>query len=366
MNLTKIWFYIALTCLVVFAGQKPYYNWDCLPYMASILVFDQDLNNADLHTAVYDNLQENVPKKTFEVLTQTEGYFENMYQNADAFHQQLPFYYIKPCYIGLSWISYKLGSNLIFATVLPSLLALWGIGFILFSWLSSMFSLKKAAIISVLLLLTVPLAKLGRLSTPDSLSCFFLLLGVYWFYAKKCWLWVALALALAILSRPDNVIFVGLFLVALVWKKYWSYQDIIFTCLLGLFAYAIPKLLLPSYSWQTLFIHSFVDQLNYPQTELVNLKVTQYVSIVVRNSFRELSISLIPLLLIFSISIWGARSKQDITTKLLLFTIISAVIVRYLLFPVLWGRFMAPYYLIALILILKQTKHLYQPVNETS
>lgn len=366
MKLNALWFYVALTVLTVFAGLKPFYNWDCLPYMGAVLMLDEEIKPVALHQKVYGEAKKHIPAEAFSLLTQKEGYRTEMHQNAEGFYQQLPFYYIKPLYVGMAWICYQLGCSLPFSTVLPALLAFWGIGFLLFNWLKTVFQNHQAAIITLLLLVMLPFSGLGRESSPDGLSCFFMLLGAYWFTSKKCWLWVAPALGCAVLTRPDNIIFVGLFALVLFWKRFWSYQDIICTFLVGAIAYIIPKHYIVGYSWETLFHHSFISHLTYPKTQLIELSIWDYINIVLRQSFKALSASLIPLLTILTMLFWWGKNKLQQLDLILWVTIIGTIAVRYLLFPVLWGRFMAPYYLVAILFVLIQFKLLYRPINEAT
>jgi 4-amino-4-deoxy-L-arabinose transferase-like glycosyltransferase len=150
---------------------------------------------------VYEQAQVHIPEKQYAMLVAETPYRTSMQQNADAFKQQLPFYHIKPLYIGLCWLSYSVGFNLAFATVIPSLLAFFGIGLLLFFWLNKFVSEKQSILITCCILLTMPFTGIGRESSPDALSCFFIVLASYWFYIKKCWQWIAPALALAVLTR---------------------------------------------------------------------------------------------------------------------------------------------------------------------
>ena len=364
MNLKKLAFYFGLILITVVAAIKPNYNWDCLPYMAIVLNKTEKLSNQELHNKVYEQARLHIPEKQYTMLVAETPYRTAMLNNAVAFNQQLPFYSIKPLYIGLCWLSYKAGFNLAFSTVLPSLLAFFGIGLLLFYWLKKMLNEKQSILITYCILLAMPFTGIGRESSPDALSCFFILLACYWFYCKKCWQWVAPVLVLAVLARPDNIILVGLFANILFIKKYWSITDTLLVFGAGLLAYIIPTWLIVSYPWQTLFNHSFIKHLSFPADAVINLTWQDYVFAIARNAFREFNISLIPLLLIFTIPAWNNRKKLTANLSILWLTIGATILLRYLLFPVFTGRFMAPYYLIAILLIINQFKSLYRAPHE--
>lgn len=365
MNLKRNAFYIGLIVLTALASLKPNYNWDCLPYMAIALQMDDaHQSNEQLHTYVYAQAKKHIPEQQYKLLIADTPYRQQMKTNAEAFIQQLPFYHIKPIYVALVWLSYSAGLSLPFSTVLPSLLAFFGIGIILFKWLSKFVSQNQSILITCCILLAMPFTGIGRESSPDALSCFFILLGCYWFFVKKCWLWVAPTLVLAILTRPDNIILVGLFCLLLLVKKYWSITDILLVFGFGILSFIIPKLFLASYSWQTLFYHSFIEHLTFPSDTVVNLTLSDYIFAIARNAFREFNVSLIPFLLIFAIPIWNYRKKLTADLSIVWLTIGLTILLRYLLFPVFTGRFMAPYYLIAILLIINQLKKYYNPTHE--
>jgi hypothetical protein len=364
MNIKRLAFYFGLVLITALAAIKPNYNWDCLPYMAIVLDKTENLSNQELHNKVYEQAQVHIPEKQYAMLVAETPYRTSMQQNADAFKQQLPFYHIKPLYIGLCWLSYSVGFNLAFATVIPSLLAFFGIGLLLFFWLNKFVSEKQSILITCCILLTMPFTGIGRESSPDALSCFFIVLASYWFYIKKCWQWIAPALALAVLTRPDNIIFVGLLGTVLFAKKYWSITYILIVLGFSMLAFIIPKLYLTSYNWQTLFYHSFIIHLTFPADTAINLNLSDYIFTIARNAFREFNISLIPLLLIFAIPAWNNRKKLTTDLSILWLTIGLTILLRYLLFPVFTGRFMAPYYLIAILLIINQLQKYYNPTHE--
>lgn len=364
MKIKHLAFYFGLLLITALAAFKPNYNWDCLPYMAIVLETNKTLSPEELHREVYNQAKQHIPAEQYNLLVANKPYRIAMQHNAMAFYQQLPFYRIKPLYIALCALFYKLGVNIAFATVIPSLLAFFGIGVVLFFLLKNVVSQNQSMAITYCLLLAMPFTGIGRESSPDAISCFLMLLGCYWFFKKKCWHYIAPAFALAVLARPDNIIFVMLFGVCLLVKKYWSVTDAVIVIASGLLAYFVPQLFFEGYNWKTLFYHSFIKHLTYPKDAIISLTITDYIFAVLRNAFREFNSSFIPLLLIFIISIWNYRKIITKDLTILWLSIGATIIVRYLLFPVFTGRFMAPYYLIAILLIINQFKSLYRKPHE--
>ena len=58
--LVFVLYFISLIPACIFAFKKPQYNWDMLPYMASVIKIDHSNIDA-IHTITYQSAKENIP-----------------------------------------------------------------------------------------------------------------------------------------------------------------------------------------------------------------------------------------------------------------------------------------------------------------
>ncbi len=93
-------------------------------------------------------------KKYNDLVDVNDNYRKLMAENASAFKTQLPFFDVKPIYLLSAFIFYKIGVNLTYATVLPSIISYFLINVISFFWCKK-FNLPFKALIAALLVISV-------------------------------------------------------------------------------------------------------------------------------------------------------------------------------------------------------------------
>lgn len=179
-----------------------------LGYMGVVSEFkNPDVNS--IHENVYETLRKNTSNQVFRKLTQSPNqYRENCFDDANYFYRQLNFYRVKPMYNWMIWFFNQMGYSLLEATYLPSAIAYIGIGGLFFFWISKYLNSFYALVVSIFTLSLETISDLARLSTPDSVSTFFILCLVfsYCFYHYR---WVLFFLTLCVLARIDNVVLCG-------------------------------------------------------------------------------------------------------------------------------------------------------------
>jgi hypothetical protein len=107
-----------------------------LPYMAVIQKMDGVKSFTQIHTNTYKTAQQNLSEKKYnELINPHDKYRKKMAESASAFETQLPFFDIKPAYLIIAFLFYKIGVSLTYATVLPSLIAYFFINLVSFIWL---------------------------------------------------------------------------------------------------------------------------------------------------------------------------------------------------------------------------------------
>ena len=205
-------FGLVLTGILLFSAFRPFHNWDLIPYIACALEWE---GVEDVHAETYRIIGTELPDPTFSVLTAGE-YRERCYRDSAFFVDRLPFYRVKPLYIGMVRLGRMWGLPWTFAVRLPSLIALLAIGLLLWTWFRSFLPPLHRVLVTSLSLAIFPVTELARLSTPDGLAVFFLLLCFYLIERKH---------------RPSPLLFLSLFLAVIARVDYALYVLVILTSL---------------------------------------------------------------------------------------------------------------------------------------
>lgn len=323
---------------IIAINYKPAYNWDILPYMA--LALSHSVNNSDsVHSEVYRLVREGqvsgqIPSGTFGNLTGRIPYRINSYENADVFNAQLFYYRTKPLYNWFVWILYSSGFPLIHATIIPSLVATWGILLVVFIWMSAYTHRVLAFVLTILVSFLPALSELQNTSSPDALSAFVVLLSLHLLFTNKEKKWIWLSLVLAVLCRIDNFIFAGV-VFTYMYKpspKRLPLTAIVFIAIAAVAIFIIPWLSGNSLSWFTHF--KFLES---------HVQYYFHVRNVCRAFFADVYYW-----------IWVALGLVLLLVKYkpaqhLVLIVISTVIIRLILFPSLQERFFVPYELAILV-----------------
>jgi hypothetical protein len=171
------------------------------PYMALTAV-DNHVPFDSIHSKIYRDAKHEMPFSDFVALSQRQP---ALAANASEFQLILKYFAIKPGYLAVTRTLYHAGFSLVAATYLPSVASYILIGCLLFWWLERIFSPLVASALALLLAATPFLITPARYSSPDLLSTFLSLAGI--FIATVFSAPTGLALMfLAIPVRPDSVI----------------------------------------------------------------------------------------------------------------------------------------------------------------
>jgi hypothetical protein len=196
------------TAAAVFAFGilQPQRNWDLVAYVAAAYYKD-GYRGADLTRETYDDIKKVVSSKRFALLTIGE-YRGTVFKDPSSLEQQLPFYSIRVAYVELIRLLGKTGltyarSTFVIGAFFAALAALM-LGLIL----------SRSSVPMGMLPIVVAVTgytDLARLSTPDSMACFFSLLGIYGLMTKGRI--VFLVAAILPLIRTDFILLSGLLMV---------------------------------------------------------------------------------------------------------------------------------------------------------
>ncbi|WP_026135877.1 hypothetical protein [Nafulsella turpanensis] len=351
----------------LYIGVEPFYNMDMLAYMAIVQKMDGKSDVGQIHENTYQLAEESLSPDQFTELSTGTAYRKHLWQNPESFNEQLAFYVIKPLYLLSVFSFYKSGFNLLFATVLPSLVSYFLIALLVLYWLNRLIrSPWLCTWLSIFIMVSVPLVELGKSSAPDAISTLFLLLGCYLFVERTSLWSSSLFFILAIATRPDSIILILLlFLLPFMGKWSKKVSPLALLLCMGIFflAYLIPQLFLEDVSWTTLFHHAFIDRVLYPLSDPPTLSASAYLEVISENLVPQgyfTRMTLMVIVLFAGMVGWRRVKTRDYNffnwsfNELFMLIIILTIIIRFFLFPAFLGRFMAPFLLLAGILFVKE------------
>jgi hypothetical protein len=255
-------FYAIISLLVlVTALFEPSYNWDIIPYIASAKALETD-DTIAIHSFAYSEVEKSnaIQVLSLSIPHQDSVYRSLMRNDCISFSHTLLFYRIRVVYIGLIYLLYKIGMNIVFATHFISAVAIfctiWALYFICRKRVLKPF---QYAIIPIALAFGMDEA--AKLSTPDALLLLVVLIAVYYFLESNIFILIALPVLVAI--RTDMIILAILFSVILLWlgitKKTLVFISLAFSIGIYLFLnwyYQYP-------GWKAVFCFSLIDNMTY-------------------------------------------------------------------------------------------------------
>ncbi len=324
-------------------------DWDQLPYSACILNLS-NLDSFHIHDSVY------YLAKKYYFGKQGEEYYELVYKNKyrytaatdiHSFIQQLPFYKIKPLFIWIGYCFTKFGLDPIQALKCINFLSFVAIGCILCFVLFRSFKF-----IPSLLLFTTCISYNGLLDmvkelTPDLFS-FFLILSLCIAYLRSSKnIMIIFISVIAILVRPENLIismFIQIGLLIENYKLKFSIINNLISSIGFLILYFLIGFMSESYSWKTLFYHTFIELISFPKEFNAHFTLMDYLNIL----FKGMD-NLLPLFAIIGFLLYILRGIHRISYLLCILFISLGI--KFALFPSISERFYLVYiYIICMIL----------------
>ncbi len=362
-RLAYIFFIIFLLLVCFYVYKRPLYNWDMLPYMSLALKMD----NTDarlVHDITYREAKKNVPAKVYCQLTDTShAYKRKMLNSKVNYEAVLPFYIVKPLYVVSIWFFYKTGINLPAATVLPSAIAYFFIGILLFYWIFKYLNPLTALATSGIILLSGPLLVVAKLSTPDCISALFLFSSMYFIVEKGKYSIAFFFLMLAVLTRIDNIIpaVIIISFLALVINKisplhYFIMLLISFICFFCV-AYNATR-----FGWDLMFYPSFFknNMVTFHKMSPA-FSIHNYLSIHISDAIVGFLFSQVNTFMLLGLFVFVGRAgrfRQLTFDQMFLLAILVIYLTRFILHSETADRFYVPYYLVIIMLLIRKLSHL--------
>jgi len=342
--------YILLLFLITFILSKfPGHNGDMPFYIACVI--EKESGSMDGVVAqTKEVLQKELPASEYQVHAARLG---------DADPVILERYRIKPLYILLVLVFHKLGFSYVHATVIPSLIGYLLIGLSIWRFTIQRLDPVRTFLISTACMIIYPALALARLSTPDAMSCFFMLNALLLIYfGRNKTVWICLFL-LAICTRIDNVVSELIFLFAL-WKwpvfnfseKLTGKEFVGFSMTLISVALLVNLMSARHFFW---FMDPYFSQ---PVGQYVN-DIRIYFLVMAGSFFMSLFI-------LFLISGFGRGFSGKLEVNYLFYVVSALVFVRFLLYPYYEDRYLLSFYLFSLLIFSFHAGDLKKSITGTS
>ena len=353
-------YFLCLLPVAIFAFKRPYYNWDMLPYMALVLKMDHADSNV-VHKMTFSIAKADVPTVEYGYLTGGE-YRKKMAESPADFYSQLPFYVVKPFYTWMVYLCYKTGFSLPMSTVLPSILSYLLIGLLLFTWLKKYLSTSFAFLAGLLIMYSVFMVSMARISTPDSLSSLLLFAAMYLIIEKGSLTGMFLLMWLSILTRIDNLITCLFILSFLAFAGKWQKRIPVKLYILMVFIF-ISSYITIAYTtrmngWHFLYYPTFVRYYDLAHHFNTDFSLPHYLQLFYSKAATAMAYTHFTIFAFFVLLI--LIKPLPIRLRLLSFEqlfsllLILIIIIRFILFPDLDDRFYTSFYLVIIILFVKR------------
>jgi len=341
--------YILVTALA--AVVLPDANWDMLPYIAVAGESTHPTPEA-LHDYAYGAVKDGVSAGEYLALTDDAGgYRTRMANDPAAFHSMLPMYRVKFLYAEiLSGLSQVMSPVAAMHTIQALSALLFG-GIVLL-WLRSVGALVLAPILCAVLMVA-EFSYAARSNSPD-LLCSALLLGGLYAHMTRREAATALLLFLAVLVRPDNVIFVGVFAVLLLAFRQWS-VGVLSAAVASFAAYfAISQWAGHPGWWPHLYFSSVDQQMNMDGFDPA-FSLVAYGKAFANAVMRSLVFNTWVGVAVLALGGWYATHRAgfslDRRAGILFAALVLAVVAKFAVFPIHDNRIYFPYLIPPFLLI---------------
>jgi hypothetical protein len=319
----------------------------------AIVLLNHESDSLKVHQQVYDELEQVLPKRTFQSYTDTTSHTGLVYHNPVQFYKYISFFKVKPLYTFLADVGYTLGVPLAKAPLFPSVISFIGIAILLLHWLTKILPGQFAVMASMLIIVSSPLVEVVMLSTPDALSALLLLLAFYFILNRLPVAWVILFLTLSILARIDNIIVASLMIIVLCIPapKEPIQKPLVFVALGTLVIWLLYLYFILDYANQGGGLDEFYGGIEKKMVPMAILKDAIRGLPTLRDS------SLSPLLCIALLLLLGKSMQSNFKIDFGYYfvgALLSHIAIKYLLLPDMWDRHYTATILVLIIFILQQ------------
>jgi 4-amino-4-deoxy-L-arabinose transferase-like glycosyltransferase len=353
-------FLLCLLPIARFTYKHPAYNWDMLGYMALVVRMDSTKDINKIHDIVYNTARQSIPYGEYEKLTTTPAFRKSFEEDPSKFEKLLPIYIVKPLYIWSAWAFYKAGFPLVWATIMPSILAYLMTGLFLFYWFRKYLKDIIAFIAGLLVMLSAFTVAMTGLSTPDFLSTFFLFVAFYFILEKQNILLMFCFFLLAVFTRVDNGLTCFFILSFLTFSPVWMrITKLQYFLMLGILAASYLVIIWPvrEFGWNISFYSQYARQIDFSRDFNEPISFTGYMLLMYSKLVTALVSTHFTFFLFLALLVIGnpfVSLKKPGFDQCLILLLLAVIFVRFVLLPDLSDRFYVGFYLIIIILLVRK------------
>lgn len=341
---------------------KPHLNWDLVMYIAAAKSYDEP-DIAAVHAATYATLRDAVAPTVYlrEVDRPPKLYREYtraLHADPRAFAEQLPFYTIRPIYVGLVYLLAKCGVDIVFATYAISGVAV-ALALALLYFMSASLLRQPYSYAVPFLAIIYGVMDVARASTPDGLALLAIVVAAYLYLRQRVNALLGM-LPLTVLIRTDLLLFVLPLLLVMLITRSGSRVRVVASALLAGGIYAGIMHLSGNAGWATIFYHALIALVHYPLSQPPVLTAQDYFSTLfygLRNLLDDGIFVLYVLGATCGAITVRARSRSLLHALRtpavgLMAVCLVCVIGRLVLFPVAWLRYFTGMYMVGTFALL--------------
>jgi len=357
-------FLIAVTTVLAASILRPIYSWDLVMYIAAAKSYEEaDIGN--IHSFTYHTLERTVPETVYLRVADRPNkvystYARRIYDDVAAFQEQMPFYNIRPIYIGLIYTLHKAGFNMVFAAhVISAIAVVLALG-LLYVMSSRMLGWPLAYAVPFFALI-YGATDIARISTPDGLAFLAIVLSAC-LYLKQRIASLLVVLPMMLGVRTDLILYTMPMLLLLLITRERHRVCVVVSILASVAAYFLIGHLSGNGGWATIFYHTMIELVAYPLSNPPTLSLHDYLSVLLRglrNTFDDGIFILYALVVAYGAGMIIARARRTSLLRTLrdpaagLFLVcLVCVFSRVTLFPVTWIRYFAGPYMIGTFALL--------------
>ena len=339
-----LWLLLCSAAFLAYSIANPIAEWDMLAYAASADAME-GTSSEEVHSRVYAELKDRISAEEFEAISAGNHYRKVMYEDVEAFHEQLPYYSIRVTY------------NALLAKLTSFGLSVYDAG----HWVTASAFVLMLLILSgslndrihPVLQMFIPLAffkytmelDVVRQMLADSLSSVWVVF-ICIAYLRESRLLLPV-IALSVFVRVDLFVFSGLLLMLLLFTSDRKQYPSIFACGVALvLSFLFVQNWAGSYGWKTLFYFAIIsDMIATHPSEYGSIGFTlgEYLNSLVDQPGRWISsmYAVTAGCSIFALIIWQSATLGEYNRRVCRISAVCLLYIalHYLIFPQMYLRF---------------------------
>ena len=344
--------YLLLLTLIC---TRPYfyslYDMDMMGYIGNAVAMS-GANVRQIHDTAYRAIEAEVPASfRAHLLGQDKAGPTSQWESrqdravdAGHFAEYLPCFAIRPVFNELIYVlHFKLGVGLVRATILISVVSYWLIGGLVFVWMRRYAGVERAALGSLLVMLTPPILDLARFNTPDALACLVSLAALYLIFEREQMFGGIILLLASVYVRTDNALLaVGVLIYCAMVSGQLEKAKAAVLAVVAVASVFVINHYAGDYGLRMLYYRSFIAIPLAPGELVAKFGVADYIR-AFRGAVSETMIGSLPAFLLMGVI--GICARRGRASQAIASVISFYLVSHFLLFPSGQERFWGVFYI---------------------